>query len=386
MSVIVHRRKKGTTYQVRVRDHFGKWYPSPSFKTKEEALTEEARLLSLKCRGTSAVSEDARTVTVRDYWEVWSVENRPEASDGWKISQNQMYRDYIDPVLGDLPMGRVGAPEIGRVLNRMREIGRGDQLRLHVYSLLRSMFNDAIEYYGMLVASPVKPKFHRPKVVMKKRKFLHPSDAWVLLKSVRDSYLGPAIWLQTLAALRVSEVQGLRWSAVSFKLNQILICEAYNNKTKQMQDYPKQEEWAYVPMTPALKEYLLPMRGAPDAFVAAGPKGGMLSYNTYIRALKRECRLAGVSEIATHELRHTSTEIWIQAGATQEDIRRLLNHASDQSTKHYIHRTDGRLNALSGKIRAPLWLVPSGDVPGLVPEMEQKGVCAGGAGAYEVGN
>lgn len=354
MAALVRRKNRdgSWTHQVKVKDPDGKWYPTPGFKNLDDAMREEARLVELKRKGARAISDDAKNVTLDEYWEVWSRENRSDVSEGWKISQNQMYRDYIKPILGEIKMILIKPPEIGRALNRAQEMGLGDQTRKHIYSLLRKMFNDAVEYYEMLAISPVKPKFHRPKVSEKKRNFLHPKQAWRLLEFSRGHYLSTAIWLQVLSGLRPSEVQALRGKSLLFDLNQILICAAFNNKTGELQDYPKQEDWGYSPMPPQLKEYLLELKVKADDFVAKGPQGGMLSYNTYHTALKKLCKDAGVLAVTPHELRHTCTEIYMQAGASAEDIRRLLNHHSLTATKHYIHRTDERLNSIAGNLQS----------------------------------
>lgn len=351
MAIVPRKNKHGNvSYLVRVKDFDGKWFPAETFSDELSAKERENELQRLKRKGGRSITDDAKQVTLQEFWEVWSKENRTDVSEGWKISQDQMYRDYIQPTLGSLKMLQIRTPEIGKALNRAKDLGLGDQTRKHIYSLLRKMFNDAVEYYEMLTVNPVKAKFHRPKVHDRKRNFLHPKQAWRLLEFSKDHYLGPAIWLQVLAGLRPSEVQAMKGKSLIFELDQILICAAYNNKTDRMQDFPKQEDWAYAPMPPELKEYLMTLQIGPDDFVARSLKGGMLPYSTYLPALRRLCKEAAVEEVTPHELRHTCTEIYMQAGASAEDIRRLLNHGSLTATKHYIHRTDERLNHIAGTV------------------------------------
>ena len=351
MAIVTRRNKNGSvSFQVKVKDHEGKWFPTPKFSLLDLAKGEEARLMGLKRKGAKAISDDAKTVTVDEFWEVWSVENRIDVSAGWKKSQDQMYRDYVKSAIGNRTMINVQAPEIGRLMNEAKDKGLGEQTRKHVYSLLRKMFNDAVEYYEMITVSPVKAKFHRPKVKMKKRSFLMPAEAFRLLDFTKDHYLGPAIWMQILAGLRPGEAQAVKGKSLLFDLNQILICATYNKKVKVLQDFPKQEDWAYSPMPPMLKAYLLKLNIGPNEFVAKSASGQMLSYDTYIKALKTLCKAIGVTPITPHELRHTSSEIYVQSGASAEDIRRLLNHSDLSATKHYMHRTDERLNAIASVV------------------------------------
>lgn len=366
MAIVTRKFETGSVrYQVKLRDPDGNWYPMKNFLTLEDAKEEEARLLKLKRKGGKAISEDARAVTLDEYWEVWSVENRENVSAGWRNSQDQMYRAYVKPVLGDRKMIEIGTPEIGKALKRVSDLGRSPQTHQHVYNLLHRMFRDAVEYYEMLAASPVKPKHHRRKVIKRKRAFLEPDDAWKLMNHVRDQYYGPAIWLQLLSGLRVGEVQALRWKSLFFDRQQILICSIFNKKTGVLQDYPKQEDWAYSPMPDDLRDYLLRLAREPEDWVVPGPRGGMLKYDTYREALVRACQEVGVIELETHELRHSCTEIWQLGGANTEDLRRLLNQKSLTSTRAYIHRTDERLNVIAKGIRNPLGSTVPRNVPSL---------------------
>lgn len=391
---IVQRKNKGgkIRYQVKVKDRDGKWFPTATYADLVDAKGEEARLMGMKRKGALGTSEDARQVTVNEYWEVWAVENRSGVSAGWKLSQDQMMRDYVAPIIGDEKMAHVDAPKIGRVLNRMKEQGRSDQMRKHVYSLLRKLFGDAVEYYEMLAANPVKPKFHRPKVREQMRPFLKPDQAWQLLGFARSHYLGPAVWLQTLAGMRSEAALALDWSAVLWDLDQILICRAWKQKVGIIADYPKGSQWEYVPMPPALKDYLMAVwesRGRPAAgFVCLNKTGTrMLPYDTYIDSLKLVCRKAGVPEMTTHELRHSCTELYVQKGASGEDIRRLLNQKSLTATKRYIHRTDERLSGFASQLSMPMLRVIEGEkvsFPNSFPIGKKEAVCVPKKGARNV--
>ncbi len=378
MAIEKWKNKDGTmSYLPRVRDVAGKKFKCSSFKTLAEAKHEEARLIELASKAMAIVTSDAKKVTLAEYWSVWSVENRGKVSSGWKISQDQMFRDYIAPVIGKHKMSSIKVPEIGKVLNEARDKhALSEQTQKHIYSLLRKMFADAIEYYEMLAVSPVRSKFHRPDVPVRERPFLLPVQAFRLLEEVKHSYLGPAIWLQVLSALRPSEVQALRWRNVQFDLKQILICAAFNNKTDKLQEHPKQDDWGYAPMPPMLIEYLKERQGAPDEFVAQGPKGGMLSYETYCRAVPRTTLRLGLPRITPHELRHSCTEIYVQAGASAEDVRRLLNQGSLTATARYIHRTNDRVSELATRVGpGQLRVVSTVSVQKNCPELDGKDVC-----------
>jgi site-specific recombinase XerD len=112
-------------------------------------------------------------------------------------------------------------------------------------------------------------------------------------------------------------------------------------------------------MPTVLAEYLFSRskHRFPAAFVAPALQGGMLDYRKFHRELWKLCDLANVRRISPHELRHSCTEIWFRSGANLEDIRRLLNHKSVETTQRYVHRTDDRLASLA-KAKLSLFKFP----------------------------
>jgi integrase len=350
-------RDKEVRYQVKIRDSHGAWLPTATFRTKAEAEDHERHLITQRNMGTQALPAAQRDLTVLAYWEIWSQQCRGQTSDGWKITQNQMWRDYIAPVLGNLRLAEVRPQDIGWTLEKARQAGLSPQTLKHVYAVIHKILEDAVEHFGWLGRNPCLGRY-RPKVPKRERDFLSPAQSNKLMEFARDHYLGPAIWLQILAGLRNSEVQALRWSAIDWERGQILIRAAFNNKEDRLQEHPKQEDWGTAPIPPMLREYLIDLKGKrrepEDAFIAQNERedGSMLPYETYLRALRRVCEDAGVPAITPHELRHSCTEMYVQAGATAEDIRRLLNQSSLTATARYMHRTDERLMGIASRIGA----------------------------------
>jgi integrase len=356
MAIVKRKNRNGTyTYQVKVKDPAGNWYPTPGFSVLDDAEAEELRLKGLKRKGSLAFSQDGRTVTFAQYWEVWIEENCKKTSEGWKKSLRQQWRDYIEPVAGDLKMREIDTPVIGRILNRMIDLELSEQTRLHVYNQLNQMLGDAVEYYEMIPANPVKRKFHRPKVIQKVRNFLPPAEAWQLIAGAQaHEYLGPPVTFGILGGLRSEAFLPMDWEQVSWERGQLLIDRAYKRKEGRIAPYPKGKDWQLVPISGALREYLEALhvsRGKPKrGFICVGPSGeGMLSYHTLYKALRRLCRELGFKELAPHELRHTCSEVYQERGLTTVDLQRLFDHKDEATTRRYLHRTDERLaNAVAG--------------------------------------
>ena len=163
------------------------------------------------------------------------------------------------------------------------------------------------------------------------------------------------------------EIQALEWESVDFDKKQILICAAFKRGIGKIEPYPKQRRQGFAPMPDALVEYLGQRKNvASGPYVASAFKGGMLEYKKLYDGLRTLCAEAGVKRISPHELRHSCSEIWLEQGASLEDIRRIFNQKSTETTRRYIHRSESRLLAMGSKIVIPsapkLELVKMSDV------------------------
>ena len=351
------KRKDGSHgWVVRVKDRYGRWFPSETYERKVDAEACETRLKAQRHSGAVAPSHAQRRLTVDEFWEEWSRYREGQIHAGWQYTLHQMYRDYVKPVLGSKRLVDVESPDVGCVLANARKLGRSRQTQLHVYGLMHRMFEDAVDYYKLIGRNPVS-KRDRPKVALKERNFLEPAESARLREATRDHWLGPAIWIGTYCGLRPCEIIALQKKHVDQERHQILIRQAFKRKAgiNKIEPFPKQEDWGRAKIPAALRTYLYgliePM--SDEDFVCRGMHRGMLNYAVLSRVLKVECKKAGVKVITPHELRHSCSEEWIQVGATETDVARQLNQKSSSTTKRYMHRTDGRLDLLAERIGTP---------------------------------
>jgi integrase len=349
MAIIEAKQKRGKVYRVRVRDSIGRWHPCKTFARKVDAVRHERELITLNDKGVEASSIESRNKSVQEFLSEW-IRHR-DVSDGWRISQDQMLRDYIAPAIGSRKMTSICPMDISNVLSHMASMGRGPQTRRHVYNILRKMFSDAVEN-DLLLKSPVKRQ-HCPKIPKRHRTYLKPEDARKLLVESRNSPYGAAIWLGVLSGLRPGEIIALQWDSVDLELGKIQIRRDYKKKVRRIEDNPKQGDWGRAPMPPELCEYLRIVRQEKrsDVFVACNPLGEMMSYEGLLNQLTRLCKQASVSRITPHEMRHTATGMYLDMGATVEEVRKLLNHASPSTTMTYVHDVDRRLTEIASKVR-----------------------------------
>lgn len=356
MAIVQVSNKNGRSYVVRVKDSDGVWYPAKTFRNKIDARDYERDLLDLKYKGGRASTKSARDRTLDDYWGQWKDLCRTKVSEGWRSSQDQMYRDHIPTEIKAKKLVEVSKVDILSVLRHCTEKKLGPQMQLHVFNLLHKMFEDAVDTFEYLDNSPVRLKM-KPNVPKKLRNFLKPDEARAFLDAVRDEHVGPAIWIMTYVGLRIGEMQALQWWNIDLKSGVLTLTQQYVYKEKRIGPV-KNDTPIRIPMPADLIDYLSSKRPPgvdPNTWVVpAETKDAMLSRGTFKGALKRLCKDHSTPvKLTPHELRHTCTELWVEAGATREDLRRVLNHSSENSTKGYMHETAERVTRISAIMKRP---------------------------------
>jgi integrase len=228
--------------------------------------------------------------------------------------------------------------------------GHASRTTKKIYMVMSKIFRDAVEIFEVIPKSPVRKHFHAQVIEDVERPSMTPLQTWAFLEYVMHHELyGVPIWIQCLAGLRVSEVQALEWRDIDFDENTITIRRAYNKLTKKIQNYPKNKRFATIPMAPALRKFLLPFKQK-QGLVCFSSVGGMMSENGYDTFLNRICERLQLPIKSSHGLRHSCARLFIEMGAADEDVQRLLNHKTLASTKTYIHRTHEQLFKIAKKI------------------------------------
>lgn len=89
-----------------------------------------------------------------------------------------------------------------------------------------------------------------------------------------------------------------------------------------------------------IEEYAEP---GPEGLVfPAVEGGGHMKSGALYKVFRRARAIAGRPDLRWHDLRHTSSTLAAQLGATQAELMRRLGHSSPQAAMIYQHATDGR--------------------------------------------
>lgn len=78
------------------------------------------------------------------------------------------------------------------------------------------------------------------------------------------------------------------------------------------------------------------------------PRGTPLDPRNVSRAFKRDLEVAGLEPMRLHDLRHAAASLMLGQGASLDDVKRVLGHASIALTSDtYGHLIEGRSREIS---------------------------------------
>jgi integrase len=146
--------------------------------------------------------------------------------------------------------------------------------------------------------------------------------------------------------LRASELLSLKTEHIDFYRDVI-----YIKKTKTDEDRE-------VPLNSTsrtlLNELVLKAEQNKKQYLFMNPKTGK-SYTTIKTAWNTACKLAGISNLRFHDLRHTFGTRAADAGVPLPAIRDVMGHRSITMTERYAHATDeGRRRAVEALEKVPI--------------------------------
>lgn len=346
-------------YQARIKGVDGKVITEifPSKRLAEQRLAK----WKLEKRDGVLGSNLDRNLSVGEFFQEWfhdiSNESAKQVQSGWRDTQDQYFRDYINPVLGTYRLRAVSPQMVKRVFIEMAKAGKAPQTQRLVYSTLKKMFGDAVENYRYLTFNPVLKKL-KPNAPLAEAKHLNLNQIKLLLSHVENRKYGLAVWIQIYLGLRVGELIALRWEDIDLEEGRIHIRRTFVKKTEFFRDYPKGgKQHSHSIPGELLEKLAAAKQTAVGEYVVTSNRGGNLPYRWYLFALKKYCAEIKVPVIGSHGLRHSTSELYLHHGATRDDLRRLFAHSTSAVTDRYVHNRGTNLERVANVIQ--LFPVPS---------------------------
>jgi integrase len=276
----------------------------------------------------------------------------PHARDNKKKrsvdTEEHLFKNWIDPVVGNKPLKGISAFDCERVKKRMRTSGKSDRTIEYTLAVMRQVFTFARKFKMFMGYNPLLD-VDKPKYDNRKQRFLTGDETALLMTSLktRNRQLYQIAMVSLHAGLRAGEVFGLTWGDMDFDRGLILLRDTKNTETR------------YGFMTSALKEELMTLQpGKPAEIVFkdnSGNKIKSISY-TWDRIVESLGLNTGIEDrrmkFTFHGLRHSFASNLVSIGIDLFRVQQLLGHKTPKMTLRYSHMRPDDLREAIDKMEA----------------------------------
>lgn len=292
-------------------------------KTEREAKAELQRL-----KDTYSAGGDPAAGTLSEYLEGWLRSHGRGVRSSTRTSYEGHVRLHIDPLLGGIPLARLRAKDVDRLIDELQRKGLKPGTIIRIVTTLRIALNAAVKRRVIPyneAESVVLPDYEPEPV-----RALTSAEADAILDAVRGHWVERIVRLLLGSGMRLGEAIGLdQGDAV---LDGLFV-RVRVTKTR-VRAIGITEDAA-----DAIRESIAdaPRRG-PNEPIFFGPRtGDRLRGDSVTHVLPRLLERAGIGHLTPHGLRHGAATLMLTAGFDLKTIASQLGHRSPNITTRYAH-------------------------------------------------
>lgn len=250
------------------------------------------------------------------------------------LASIKVYIDAASAFFGTRPLAAISYADLHdykRMIEReptRRKRSRSVADINHHLKMVRRLLNIAIEQ-GWLDVSPFKrggPLINETAAAARTR-VLTQNEETALLKQCSGprSHLRPLVVFAVETAMRRGELQKVRWCDIDLTARVIRV-EATNTKTLR----PR-----LVPISARLKTELERLKGG-----NVWPASPVFGPADFKKAFLTACRLAGLTDVHFHDLRHTAITRMLEAGISPPLVMKISGHSQHKTFMRYVNQTE----------------------------------------------
>ncbi|HBT88148.1 site-specific integrase [Desulfobacter sp.] len=310
-------------------------------------LNEKRELENQKREEKKAIKEQAEKdrLTFRNFFhEPYFPHTQIDKNErSWK-REEQLFRIWIDPVIGEMKLKDISAVEINKVKSNMLNAGRAPRSVEYMLAVIRQIFNYAIFSNMYQGENPIK-NVKTPKADNKRLRFLSPSEADQLLTELksRSHQLYEMALLSLRTGARADEIFKLKWADIDIEHGRLTLWDTKNTNTRMGF------------MTQDIKSMFLKKDIKSNSDLVFPGRGGVKIVaisNSFYRAVDALGLNDNISDkrmkVVFHTLRHTYASWLVQKGEPLYTVKELMGHSDIKMTERYAHLANTNLeNAVS---------------------------------------
>jgi len=311
-------------------------YQLPNTRSGAEEAERRAIHDAIAGRPTAAPDPAAATApTVAAFVPVYLQNSRAKNKPRSVNSKEQILRDHVLPVVGELPLDRVDFAVIedlkhGLLESEYRGRHRSAKTVNNVLTVLRRLLVLA-KKRGHVVAVP---EIEWLTVEDPDFDFFTFEEFDALVAAAELGEWRTMIHLAGLTGLRQGEILALQWNQVDLERYRIHVVES---TSRRITTSPKSRKGRTVEIGETARALLRSHRHLRGPYVFCDADGAQLTDGECKWPLWRACRKARLRRIGWHILRHTYASHLAMLGVSLRTIQLQLGHATIEMTMRYAH-------------------------------------------------
>ena len=287
-------------------------------------------------------AERKANITFREYFEnhYLPVQQTHKGKDTW-IKEVQHVKNWINPVIGSVPLKDVCAFHIERIKKSLLDAGRTPRTIQYCFATIRQTWNHARRAGVVSGDSPTR-SVKIPRFDNRRQRYLTPSECDALLEELqkRSETTFRMALISLDGGLRFGEISKLQWQDVDLVRETLSLMDTKSGRNRT------------VYLTDRVKQMLAGMpKGEPDALVFPDKNGNRIKHisKTFDEVVEDLGLNKGIDDdrlkCCFHSLRHTHASRLLEAGVDLYRVKELLGHANITTTERYSHVTSDRLRS-----------------------------------------
>ncbi len=312
--------------------------PSVYGKTRRDVQDKLDKLRSEFDKGLAVGGERQ---TLKEYLGRWLEDVakprlRPRTFDGYKAHVDK----NIVPVLGQLPLKKLTAQDVQRLVNAKSEQGLAPRTVRYIRAVLRTALKQAVVWN--LVERNAAQHVSLPRARKAELTVLNPEQARKFVAAAKKARNGPLFSVAMSVGLRVGEACGLRWLDIDLSAGRLRVVQAIQwQKGKATVVEPKSESSRRTVKLPkfalsALKRHRIRQKRerlvagkdwVDSGLVFTSSIGTPLDYSNLRKDFRTLLKDSKLPVIRLHDLRHTCATMLMVQGVPAKIVMETLGHS-----------------------------------------------------------
>jgi integrase len=340
MSIHKKQTKSGPRYQVKWRRIDGS-QASKSFRTKKEAETWQAQVISERAKGT-LIDERRGKIPFKELVSEYLANKTHQRTTTIRRREGNLNK-HILPALGDRPICHIRHSDVQTMVTKWVNDGLAPRTIKQHIQVMKPIFDYAVKD-DMIAKNPTKG-LNLPRVEESQHKALTGEECHRLLENIPEFYRA-FIYITLATGMRWQEITSLQVGDLDLLKSELTIRESKTDAGRRTIELSATDVEVIAGHLAATGR----TAASPDGPLFTSPKGStMHGSNFRQRVFYAACEAAGLDGLTFHDLRRTHATALVAAGVDPKSIQQRLGHRDISTTlKTYAQVTaDGRKRAAS---------------------------------------